>query len=102
MLVRSQSEGTLMDFGNLPQPSLEVIARFVLDPAIFNKHREVVFTVLPSGPTKIVHISVEKVWSSRRESVTKTLLNFCLEDRQPHAIYSVLQSCILVEREKTH
>lgn len=99
MLICSQSESALVDFSYLPQSGLEVTSRFILDPAIFNEHREVVFAILPSSPTKVVYVSVEKVWSSWRESVTKPFFNFRLEGVKSHAVDGVLQSCVLVQRK---
>ena len=95
MLIRCQFEIALMDLGDLPQASLEVLLGFVLYPTVLDEGSVVVSTILTGNPTKFVDVAREVERAGRLKVVPKSSLKFRLEFLDPHPINGVLQPSIL-------
>lgn len=95
MLICCQLEISLMNFGNLPQASLEVLLGFVLHPTVLDEGSVVVSTILTGNPTKFVDVAREVERAGGLKFVPKSSLKFRLEFLDPHPINGVLQPSIL-------
>lgn len=95
MLIGRQSEGALMDLGDLPKSCLEISIGFVLDTSVFHEDGIVVPAIFSSSPAVVIDVSIKGVWPSGGKLVSKAFLKVCLESIKPHTIDGVLESCIL-------
>jgi hypothetical protein len=82
-------------FCNLAETRLEIAARLILDPAIFNEKQEVMSAILARRPAEVIDVAVECEWTSRWESESQPFLNLGLEDGQPQSIDGIFQPCVL-------
>lgn len=89
-----------MDFGNLPQTSLEILSRFILHTSILDETCEVMFPIVTSRPAEIVNVAVECVRSGRWEFVSEEFLDLPFEDIKSHTIDSIFQTGILTATKK--
>lgn len=95
VLVRGESEGTLVDLGNLAHGGLEGLSGLVLHTTILDESREVAATVLSRLPAELIDVRGELECASGLELPTETLLNFGLEVVNAHAVNGVLDTRVL-------
>lgn len=95
MLVRSQTESALVDFGNFTKTSLEFPSRFVLDTSVLDEDCDVVLIILPDRPAKMIYVAFKGIRTGWGELEAEAGLYFTLEVVKAHTINRVLQASIL-------
>lgn len=99
VLVRSQSEDTLVYLGDLAQGSLERLARFVLDTTVLDESGEMTTAIVTCLPSELIDVGRELVGSCGLKLVAEMLLDLCHEALDAHTVDRVLDTSVLAAVE---
>ena len=95
MLICRQAEFTLVNLGDLPQPSLEIAAGLVLHASVLDEAGKVMLSICAGLPPKVVDVTVESVRTGRLEAESEKFLHLRLEGVEAHAVDCIFQTSVL-------
>lgn len=90
MLVGGETELALVDFGNLLQAGLKILARLVLNASVLDEAREVMLPLAVCLPAEPVNVGSKFEWLRRIEGESLSLLYCSLEHVKAHPINGIL------------